>query len=313
MWKSLRARVILFLLGGCLALPAWAAETYGRLVVFGDSLSDTGNAFVLRGEVEKPPFKLIPDAPYPRGGMTFTNGRTWADFLARDLGLPSDAGPALRGQGPFSNYAIGGARARDAGGPDLSLQVQLALADGVAAGGQPLYVIFVGGNDLRDAVEALAIDPGMATSLDIIDAAVQSIADNMEVLVSHGATHIVVANGPNLGVVPAIVYQGPAVQGVAQYLSETYNLVLEEKLVELEAALPVTVHRMDVFGTVTTAAIFPELYGFTDTSTPCVLAGPNVHAVCPRPDEYLFWDGIHPTEAGHAVLTAAALEAIAAP
>ena len=306
-----RLAVFLTVLISILFATAEAGD-YNRLVVFGDSLSDTGNAFALRGEVETPPYVLIPDAPYPRGGMTFTNGKTWADFVARDLGLPQSARPALRGQGPFSNYATGGARARDVGGLDLSLQVQLALADGLGDSAS-LYVIFIGGNDLRDAIEALAIDPTLATSSQIMTAAIQSIADNIVALATNGATEIVVANGPNMGIVPAVIYQGPQAQGAASYLSQVYNAALEDTLAALEQQLPVTLHRMDVFGTVTAAVMAPGLYGLTNVDTPCVLAGVNPHAACSNPDDFLFWDGIHPTEAGHAILSQAALQAIAAP
>src|SRR6266568_486186 len=51
------------------ASPA-AASAPQRFVVFGDSLSDPGNAFVLVRDVEVPPFdNLIPDAPYARGAL----------------------------------------------------------------------------------------------------------------------------------------------------------------------------------------------------------------------------------------------------
>ena len=64
----------IFLLAGYAS--AAAAGQYGRLVVFGDSLSDPGNAFVLLTRVSVPPFELIPDAPYARGGLHFSNGAT---------------------------------------------------------------------------------------------------------------------------------------------------------------------------------------------------------------------------------------------
>ena len=44
-----------------------------RFVVFGDSLSDPGNAFILTRDLEVPPFtSLIPDAPYARGALHFS-------------------------------------------------------------------------------------------------------------------------------------------------------------------------------------------------------------------------------------------------
>jgi outer membrane lipase/esterase len=65
------------------ASPALAGPPH-RFVVFGDSLSDPGNAFVLLKDVEVPPFdNLIPDAPYARGAFHFSNGQTWVEQLSR--------------------------------------------------------------------------------------------------------------------------------------------------------------------------------------------------------------------------------------
>src|SRR6266852_512655 len=101
------------------ASPAWASPPH-RFVVFGDSLSDPGNAFVLLRDVEVPPFdSLIPDAPYARGALHFSNGATWVEQLSvLDQALPS-TGPALLHPVLFSNYAVGGARARHEGPCDL--------------------------------------------------------------------------------------------------------------------------------------------------------------------------------------------------
>ena len=67
---------------------ASAGTDYHRLVVFGDSLSDPGNAYVLTGASLVPPYtNLIPEAPYARGGHHLTNGATWIEQLAKQAVL----------------------------------------------------------------------------------------------------------------------------------------------------------------------------------------------------------------------------------
>ena len=67
-------------------LAACARAPSSAIVVFGTSLSDSGNAFALRGANTPPDYLvnplLIPDAPYARGGPHFTNGATWVEQLA---------------------------------------------------------------------------------------------------------------------------------------------------------------------------------------------------------------------------------------
>src|SRR6516164_3574154 len=71
-------------------------SVYSNLIVFGDSISDTGNGFLFTGGVATAP-------PYFDGH--FSNGPMWVEVLADRLGLPAPA-PSLGGG---TNYAFGGA------------------------------------------------------------------------------------------------------------------------------------------------------------------------------------------------------------
>src|SRR5262245_37149922 len=121
--ESTKRGSVLSLVALVLLAPSWAAAqvTFQRIVVFGTSLSDPGNAFALLGQANTPPYDtldpfLIPSAPYARGGHHFSNGATWIEQLARPLGFAGDVRSAFQGSGVrSSNYAVGGARARDEG------------------------------------------------------------------------------------------------------------------------------------------------------------------------------------------------------
>jgi len=138
---------------------ASAGLTYNGMVVFGDSLSDPGNKYVVTGLANTPPYDLldqylVPDGPYTRGGLHHSNGKTWVEQYAEPLGLAGVVRPALRTPGKATNYAYGGARARDASATSpnmhLPMQVSTYLADiGGVASPEALYVIFMG---LREVV-----------------------------------------------------------------------------------------------------------------------------------------------------------------
>jgi phospholipase/lecithinase/hemolysin len=280
---------------------------FEKVVVFGDSLSDPGNLFVLTGQYSVRPFAPIPSAPYAIGGFHFTDGQTWVEDLSRDLRSPSGSGPALRVPHLYTNYAFGGARARAGAGsaaPDLSAQVGRYFADWAGtADAQSLYVIWLGANDLRDAVEALASDPSGATSVGMLQAAVGSVAQNVVALWSAGARTFLIPNEPNLAVTPALAAQPPQVQAAAAQLSAAYNAGLAQAVAGLGAQLPQTTFvRLDVFTLVNSMLAAPKLYGFTNTTQPCLTFGVVVGAICSTPRDYLFWDAIHPTAAVHRVL-----------
>jgi len=303
-----------------------------RVVVFGDSLSDPGNAFALNGGVTVSPptygmdgvsnglpevITLIPEAPY--GSRRFSNGPTWIELLGAATGLGSSVKPAVAGaligadDGRAANYAVGGARASGAGPFDLSGQVGLYLSDvRNRASADALYVIAIGGNDIRDA---LAAEQPSA----VIGAALARLGDNVVRLYQAGARKFLLWNVPNLGRTPAIlrldaVVCGPAgipgcIVNGARAASEGYNAGFNGVLLGLGALPEIEIVPFDTFASLEAIAGNPAKFGLVDASSACIQ--PNAPQFgfpsaspfrCAQPDRFFFWDGIHPTRAGHAII-----------
>jgi len=63
----------------------------------------------------------------------------------------------------------------------------------------------------------------------------------------------------------------------------------------------IDIQRFDLFGATDEVHGNPASYGLTNVDAPCIT--PDVAPYfCQNPDEYFFWDGIHPTRAVHAIL-----------
>jgi phospholipase/lecithinase/hemolysin len=282
----------------CMTGPVLAQGTPQDVTVFGDSLSDPGNVFALTGTVSQTPYAVIPSAPYAIGGHYFSNGRTWIEQRPKANVNAQSSGPAYQVGGVFTNYAVGGARARTtSGGIDLTLQVQDYLADFGGARQAATHVIFIGGNDIRDALSAGG-DPA------IIGAAVTAVATNIQTLYIAGARRFVVVNGPDLGLVPAVRMYGPAVQAGATALSAGYNAGLATVVTALSGLPGINIVSVDLFGALNSMVANPGAYGLTNVTDMCITPGVKGNAQCESPSDYLFWDGIHPTSAGHAILAA---------
>lgn len=287
--------------------PAQAQSAYSGLVVFGTSLSDSGNAFVLKGDAATPPdFQmnplLIPSVPYAKGGHHFSNGATWVEQYARSVGLGDSAKAALATTDPAAtNFAVGAARAYEDGlNFNLTLQVTTFLqrAGGVASP-QALYVIEMGSNDIRDAFTVYATGGNGGP---ILNAAILSIAGNIQRLYVAGARNFLVWAPPNVGLTPAVRSLGPGAVGLITQLTMGFNNGLTATLSLLQPALPgVTFTRLDAFSVLNTIVGNPAGFGFTSVTTPCLTPNEAPFS-CSSPNDYLFWDGIHPSKAGHAVL-----------
>lgn len=298
---------------GCLALvlaaPGWAAaqSRFSGMVVFGTSLSDPGNAFALVGEAGTPPDfmlnpLLIPSAPYAKGGHHFSNGATWIEQYARSVGLGDSARAALATADPgATNFAVGAARAYNDGvNFNLTQQVDAFLQrSGGTAPPQALYVIEMGSNDIRDAFQVYATGGNGGP---ILAQALGSIAANIQRLYVAGAREFLVWVAPNVALTPAIRSLPPAAQGLATFLTQVFNGNLGGILAQLSAALPgVSFARLDAYQLLNAITADPAAFELTDVTTACVTPN-DAPFTCHQPNDYLFWDGIHPTKAGHAIL-----------
>ena len=313
------------------SFPARASQsTIERIVIFGASLTDTGNAFIWLSRPENqscgiplnvPPYDaiedLVPSGPYAKGGHHFSNGATWVEGLARHLALAGNARPAFQHGGmKASNYAVGGARAV-AGYPcrfNLPDQIDAYLADFPSTSAGTLVAIEAGGNDIRDALIAAALlgqDPAP-----YIGNALASLTDNITRLYLHGARTFLVLNVPDAGKTPAVRTLDQAYPGLAAFadtLSQTYNGGLALAVQGLTAAWPdIDVRVLDIYSTLNSVVAQPDTYGFVNVSDACIT--PNQAPFkCATADTYAFWDGIHPTRALHAIVAEQAIAVVSAP
>jgi len=287
-----------------------SAESFDRMVVFGDSLSDAGNHFAVFGVTSHAPYAPLPDSPYDIGGHHFTNGSTWVEQLSRALEMPRSGKPALLAPGVFTNYAVGRARARAGAAEfphfDLDTQVQRFLVDFRGqAPADALYVIWIGANDLNDALTAGLTDPARAA--DIIRAAVTTQAGSIYALWAAGARKFMVVNLPDPALAPFLRALPPPLQAAATQAGMLYNAALDEALAQVSPLPGLRLMRFDV------KAVFDRIVAgdggdsALNVTAPCLTFGVVVHPLCTHPNRYLFWDGAHPTRAGHRLIAEAAL------
>lgn len=287
------------------SVAVYADDNEGQLFVFGDSLSDPGNAFILTGMQSVAPFSLIPDAPYAIGGHHFSNGKTWVEQFAQKQ--EAKVKPAFRYSGG-TNFAVGGSRARDVGAVNLATQVGLYVSQfSGKMNEEDLFVIFIGGNDVRDAVEAFAVDRSGISSAQIIVSALTAIEDNLTLLISAGVRNFLVANAPDLALVPAVRLQGPQAQQAANYFSVQFNQGLEQLLAAIGAAYPVGILKLDIFTLINEVVATPAEFDLKEAEDACITPAVIVDAICDNPKKYLFWDGVHPTRSGHKIIARRAL------
>ena len=309
-WRLIRACAVLVAVIAPLGTTAMAKPgDFDRIVAFGDSLMDSGNAFVLTGELSTPPFKPVPSAAYAIGGHHFSNGRTWVEVLGQALGLQRSTGPSVRNPGVFSNYAVGGSRAReDARGVSASHQLAQFLSAGPAPA-DALYIFGFGGNDVRDALQL-----GPINGPPIFVEAIGAIRDNLLALCTAGARHILVANVANIGTTPfAQLFGEPAITGATMASAAVNNGVQQNIVFFVQPRCPTTrFYTLDLFGLSTAIFAYPSGFGFVDAQ-PCLEFGVTGNAICSNPNRKFFWAGIHPTEAGHALLASEAVKLLETP
>ena len=260
---KLRRCVLLVVAMGLVSSSA-LASSFSSLVVFGDSLSDNGNLYSLIG---------YPPAPYYDG--RFSNGPVAAEQLATNLGAPLydfAVGGATSGVG---NYVDGGTQTAPGMFGLPGMQAELAEAGPLLASPivpSSLFLVWGGANDfLTEGSPTVA-----AANVDAIVAALES----------DGAQHILVPGLPDLGLTPDY-YGNP----LATAYTDAFNAALV-------AGLPPGATYYDTANLLDEVVADPAAYGFSNVTTPCF----DGSTVCSDPNQYLFWDGFHPTTAADTIL-----------
>ena len=235
---------------------------YSGVYVFGDSLVDPGNALKLAQFYGTLTFSDLPEgAPSADRGYfqgRFSNGFTFADLLSNKyagavtkpifpfafkdpwIGIPIDpfAGDP---SGNNLNFAYGGAQIRQGNEvvPDLDGQTD-AFKDAVDNHADPnaLYIVTIGGNDVRSLAPA-GSDPA---SPDVAHAALDAAADKMlhelQQIASIGVKNILITGLPDVGLIPVYDVNGDhlldateaarssAATQYSQYLDNLYRTVV---------------------------------------------------------------------------------------
>ena len=249
-----------------------------ELYVFGDSLSDTGMVFRATGGM------YPPNPTYYQG--RYSNGRVWIEYLAESLHLSSKQ---------TNNFAYGGATTGSVGNsyvPSLLNQVQSFTQTHQKTNSDALYVLWAGANDYLQGVSSATVPVKNLTT------AINSLTDV-------GAKKILVGNLPDLGQLPATRTSTNSVNLSA--LTQAHNQGLRRSLKILSqqhSDLEIVV--LDANTLYRDAITNPAAFNFTNVTTPC-LSGSSI---CSNPDQFLFWDGIHPTAATHRIIGKTAFSTI---
>jgi phospholipase/lecithinase/hemolysin len=264
--------------------PAFAAS-FDSLISFGDSLSDTGSG---------------PATPPSYGGR-FSNGPVWEEYLAGSLGL--DAAHT-------HDYAIGGALSGTTGlgGTQTGLltQVNGFLAAPISLGSNTLFTVWAGGNDSINA----ALTGG--NPITAASQAAANIATAVTELAGAGAKDFLVPNLPNGGLFPIAAQLGVD-PNQANQLTLFFNGQLDADLAPLAAALGIQIFRLDTYTLYQSIVASPGAFGLTNLTDPCKTGSGASATVCATPDQYLFWDSVHPTTRVHSFIGAAAFAVVPEP
>jgi phospholipase/lecithinase/hemolysin len=263
-----------------LTLPlgvASASPLFSQVYVFGDSLSDNGNAaIVLGGSL---PGNYAPNA-FTDGPATSpaTSGPfgLWIDQFAADLGLP-DPQPYLANPVSNTNYAVASAQTGSSNLQDISNQVSaFSIQNAGVAPSNGLYAIWGGANDLYNGTNSGT-------------AAADNLYANILTLSAEGANSFLWFNLPTLSETPRGA--GSATLGTE---SSLFNAEWAADLAKLQAA-GIDVTGVDVNAEFNSILADPALYGFTNVTSPA-------QGISGNPNNYLFWDTEHPTTAADALL-----------
>ncbi len=266
---------------GAGSMAAQEGQPITQVVVLGDSFSDNGNLYARTG---------FPLPPYWQGRIS--NGPVAVEYLAQKLEVPlSDF--AWAGATTGVGNAVDGGTVDALGAlefPGITTQFQDQYPAG-PVDPEALYILWGGGIDLQSVTSPEEFPV-------VIGKAVANLATMAATLQYLGATRILVFNMFDFGKTPAFLHEDPVVLYFLTQGTLAWNQALK-------ANLPSGVHYFDIFSRFTDFIADPEDYGLSNVTDQLILA-PGAD-----PNEYFFWDGVHPTTAAHAIIANALYQSAA--
>jgi outer membrane lipase/esterase len=284
-----------------LALQAHVVQAgqFTQIVAFGDSLTDVGDDYLASSGM----FPANP--PYDAG--RFTDGPVWVEQLASRLGLPALQSGLVPGG---TDFAFGGAETGPGlsplgNVPNLDTQIGLYLQANSSFNGSQLIVLWGGANDFLLGGQSNPSVP------------VANLAREITTIAQDGGRYFLVPNLPPLGDTPDAIAAGPATVSALNALSLGFNSLLAAELTTLSRTPGITIYSLDVAALFNQALQNPSAFGLTNVTGQAVANGPpgsegKPGLVAANPDQYLFWDGVHPTETVHQVVGNAAFAMVTA-
>jgi phospholipase/lecithinase/hemolysin len=274
-------QALLALAAACVTTLSAAAPS--QLVVFGDSLSDTGNvqaAFRSTLNIQ------LPDTPYVNG--RFSNGPVAVEVMAQQLHVPLTSlayGGALTG----TNNRITTAGVLTGTGTQSQITGYIASQkSGLDA--NALYVVWAGGNDFFSA-------PSAAT----VRSATTNLLQDVTLLYQAGARQFLIPNLPDLANTMDSIKAGAAVQQAAHQLSLGFNGALAQTFAQAQTQLAgSTIEVFDTYGLLNTLRADYLAKGLVVDQSCWTGNFQNANGtLCSQPENYFLWDNVHPTALIH--------------
>lgn len=284
------------------AAPQAQAQSYDRLVVFGDSLSDSGNLAIITGGAN-PPAAFFPSGRYSDGPVFTERLGFDAQRLAFNVFGPLDPTIDLSGNlNAAYSGAITGRETRGGFPPGMLDQLDAYLGQGGTFGSGDLVSVLGGANNIFQAIQAIA-GGGVADPVGYLGATAVGAAGEVSGLVNAvagaGAGTVLVTNLPRLSVTPQ--FRGGPAAGIADGGMTAFNTALAQGLSAVAAANPDSnIVLVDLLTASDFFAANPGMFGVSNAVDPCFDS--LALTVCADPEDYFYYDGVHPTSTGHQLI-----------
>lgn len=272
---------------------------YSKVIAFGDSYSDNGEAKRISTEIVNKGMELEKAVIKPSNELywrnRYSNGRTAVEVLAARLGVP------------LVNYAVGGAATGEnnysawmdvLGNTGVLGQIERfeKSLKGKKADAGALYFIFASANDYFYFADYNM--PGKVEA--VADEAVDNIKTAVRRLNKLGAKSFFIVNSSDLSMVPYEIKMKRTKEAAA--FTKYVNQELPKELEQLKKVTGISITVFDITKVSSQIKKAPSKYGISVMKSPCQVTDPKPKKAKANPDSYYFWDEWHYSSAVHKII-----------